>query len=95
MAPPDMVKIDVEGAEMEVLRGLEQSIRAYKPILLYEVDDQDPKLFLKRQAELDTFVISLGYVVSHLESSYPRDGSWVGHSLAVPEREAESDAETG
>lgn len=31
-----LVKIDVEGHEMEVLRGLEQTLREYKPIVLFE-----------------------------------------------------------
>ena len=36
---PAMIKVDVEGMEMEVLRGLEGTIRRAKPVLLLEIDD--------------------------------------------------------
>ncbi len=35
---PDFIKIDVEGMEMEVLRGLQKTIRRCRPILLVECD---------------------------------------------------------
>lgn len=33
---PDLVKIDVEGAELEVLRGGQRMLRDHRPILLLE-----------------------------------------------------------
>lgn len=38
---PDMIKVDVEGMEMMVLRGLEATIRRAKPVLLLEIDDEN------------------------------------------------------
>ncbi|MEJ6388543.1 FkbM family methyltransferase [Gymnodinialimonas sp. 2307UL20-7] len=35
---PDFIKIDVEGMEMEVLRGLSKTIKRMRPVLLVEVD---------------------------------------------------------
>ncbi|UWQ94051.1 FkbM family methyltransferase [Rhodobacteraceae bacterium M385] len=35
---PDFIKIDVEGMEMSVLRGLQKTIRRTRPVLLVEVD---------------------------------------------------------
>lgn len=35
---PDFIKIDVEGMEMEVLRGLSNTIKRTRPILMVEVD---------------------------------------------------------
>lgn len=35
---PDFIKIDVEGMEMEVLRGLQKTIRRCRPVLLVECD---------------------------------------------------------
>ncbi|QXT38409.1 FkbM family methyltransferase [Gymnodinialimonas ceratoperidinii] len=35
---PDFIKIDVEGMEMAVLRGLQKTIRRTRPVLLVEVD---------------------------------------------------------
>jgi FkbM family methyltransferase len=34
---PAFIKIDVEGAELEVLRGAEQVLRSYQPIVMVEV----------------------------------------------------------
>mgnify|MGYP002622034880 FL=1 len=40
-ARPDLVKIDVEGMEMGVLRGLEALIARARPVLLVEVDEEN------------------------------------------------------
>lgn len=50
-----MIKIDVEGMEVEVIRGAEQTIRRHKPILYVENDRVD------RSAELIGLIGSLGY----------------------------------
>ena len=36
---PDMIKIDVEGVELEVLKGAKETIRKYLPVLIVEVSD--------------------------------------------------------
>lgn len=36
---PDLIKIDVEGFELHVLKGLENTIRKYRPVLYVEVID--------------------------------------------------------
>lgn len=40
----DVVKIDVEGFEMNVLLGAEESINKWKPFLFVEIDDENLKL---------------------------------------------------
>lgn len=35
---PDFIKIDVEGMEMDVLRGLQKTVKRVRPVLLVEVD---------------------------------------------------------
>jgi FkbM family methyltransferase len=40
-APPDLIKIDVEGAEAAVLRGCEQIFATKRPLLICEVHHED------------------------------------------------------
>jgi len=42
---PAMIKIDVEGMEMDVLAGLEGTVKAHHPILLVEVDNAHEAAF--------------------------------------------------
>ena len=44
---PDFIKIDTEGMELAVLRGLEQTIAKHKPVLLVEVDNANEQAFLE------------------------------------------------
>ena len=37
--PPDLIKMDVEGAELAVLRGATRTLHAHRPVLLVEVHD--------------------------------------------------------
>jgi FkbM family methyltransferase len=39
-APPDVVKIDVEGAESRVLSGMASVISAFRPVILCEIHEQ-------------------------------------------------------
>lgn len=92
LRPPSVVKIDVEGAELGVLQGMTETIRRFKPVLIYEVDDGDRNAFERRWKALDDFVQRLGYRVSRLESSYPNLKWHVGHSVARWRSEASPSA---
>ncbi|MCH8317673.1 MAG: FkbM family methyltransferase [Bacteroidetes bacterium] len=39
MLPPDIIKIDVEGAELSALKGAKHIINQYKPVLIIEYSD--------------------------------------------------------
>jgi len=56
-----VIKIDVEGAELEVLKGAERTLRAQKPALVIEIEDK----YLVRNgangADIKAFLRSLGY----------------------------------
>lgn len=54
---PDMIKVDVEGMEMMVLRGLQQTIARARPILLLEIDDENDAAFQEWLAPLDYDVV--------------------------------------
>jgi FkbM family methyltransferase len=84
LRPPTLVKVDVEGAELGVLRGMLRTIAEFKPVLVYEVDDGNRAAFVRRWKELDGFVTGLGYQVMHLQDSYSNVNWQVGHSLALP-----------
>ncbi|MEX0348672.1 MAG: FkbM family methyltransferase [Paracoccaceae bacterium] len=43
---PDLIKIDVEGMELQVLQGLRQTIERAKPKIFIEVDDVNDAAFL-------------------------------------------------
>ena len=59
---PDFVKIDVEGFEMEVLKGMTWIISHYKPKLFIEIHSGVPR------KELVNFLVSLNYSLFHVES---------------------------
>ncbi len=56
------IKIDVEGCEMNALRGMESTLRDHQPALVVEVIDSHLKQFGTGKAELVAFLGSLGYV---------------------------------
>jgi FkbM family methyltransferase len=82
---PTFVKIDVEGAELEVIEGMRRTIERCKPVLLYEMDDANETEFKRRWGELDAAITALGYEIHRLETAYPHIDWHVGHSLALPD----------
>jgi len=85
LEPPAVVKIDVEGAELDVLKGMTKTIQAYKPSLIYEIDDGDAAAFAQKQAACAAFLHSFGYQITPLADSYPDAGWLVGNFVAAPQ----------
>lgn len=56
LPPPDFVKIDVEGYELHVLRGMERTLRESAPILWVEIQPDQAN-----NSETYQFLTSLGY----------------------------------
>jgi FkbM family methyltransferase len=81
--PPDVVKIDVEGAEFAVLRGMVNTISSRHPTLIIEVHQQG--LLAQSQRAL---VASLpdSYDVVPLEGVPVDEEVWVPHFVAQPKR---------
>jgi FkbM family methyltransferase len=55
LGPPDVIKIDVEGAELEVLQGGSETLRVHRPIMLMECTRQ--------QAQVRDLLTSAGYQI--------------------------------
>jgi FkbM family methyltransferase len=59
ISPPSVIKIDVEGAELIVLRGGREVFKKYKPSLVFEADE-NMKRFGSSKADLFTLIGSFG-----------------------------------
>jgi FkbM family methyltransferase len=81
---PALVKIDVEGVEEEVLRGMERILERDRPILVYEVDAPDDARLRMKTDAVDALLERAGYTVTRLPLSYPNVGWTVVHFLAEP-----------
>ena len=66
----DWIKIDVEGAEVEVLKGLENSLKKYHPKLIIEIWNENFNKVLE-------FMEKLGYSVNLIESSKSSESVYV------------------
>ena len=73
---PTMVKLDVEGAEAEVLRGAQRVISQTKPVLLFEVHHQQAATLLEDQLQQKDYRID--WLAPHPGFAFPR------HLLALP-----------
>ncbi len=54
---PDLIKIDVEGMEMRVLKGLRETIAKHQPTILIEINNDSDKEFLDWIAENDYKIV--------------------------------------
>lgn len=86
LRPPDFVKLDVEGAEMAVLRGMQQTLRDHRPMLLFEVDSEHAASMERKYSECAEWLGGYGYDVTRLPDSYAHIPWSVGHGLARPRR---------
>lgn len=75
--PPQVVKIDVEGAEVAVLDGARDVIKRYHPTLFIEFHTPD----LRRRCE--ELLATYGYQVAPIQDSSGRDRC-PGHLKAIP-----------
>lgn len=82
VSAPDVVKIDVEGAEEDVLHGMADTLRRCAPKLILEVDDAEKAGCEKKWASCAAYLSGFGYRCEALPNSY-RDGNWfVRHLVA-------------
>lgn len=63
----DMIKIDIEGAELPCLRGAEQTLRKFKPTLIVEVQDITANTAGYRARDILNYLSEVGYTFCRLE----------------------------
>lgn len=62
----DFIKIDVEGYEPAVLRGAEETIRRFRPVLLIEIEDRHLDKFGADSSTVVDIMMAHGYSMSTL-----------------------------
>lgn len=82
LRPPSLIKVDVEGAELDVLRGMTRTLIAYAPVLIVELDDATETGLDEKTAKLADLLGGLDYSLTPLAASYPAVGWSVAHFLA-------------
>ena len=81
---PTLVKIDVEGTEIEVLRGMETILRRDRPVVIFEIDDASQNGYDAKLVPSVELIRAAGYDIEPLADSYA-GGDWlVGHFVATP-----------
>jgi FkbM family methyltransferase len=80
LPPPDVIKIDVEGAELEVLAGMSSLLAHHRPLLICELHATN--------AEFDAAMLSHGYTTENLDG--PADVLSAGPNIHALARAAPS-----
>jgi FkbM family methyltransferase len=84
LPPPSVVKIDVEGAEVDVLNGMTQTLKELRPIVIFEVDDADESVLWQKYELCHALLVAANYEVILLESSYIGSEWHVQNAIATP-----------
>jgi FkbM family methyltransferase len=75
LRPPDLVKLDVEGAELLVLAGMRQILETHRPMLICELHST--------RAAIEELLPQLGYRLTRIVRDTARD-AWNEHAFARP-----------
>lgn len=67
--PVSLIKIDVEGYELEVLKGAGRLIQQHHPVFFIELDDDNLKDQNGSALELIQFLHAFGYKIRHAETN--------------------------
>jgi FkbM family methyltransferase len=90
LAPPDVIKIDVEGSELRVFEGAETILKSHQPTIVFEADDNMSRMgystddlfsLLERAAPYTFFLIDSSGAPVPVARPYP-----LGNYLALSPR---------
>jgi FkbM family methyltransferase len=65
----DVVKIDVEGAELQVLKGMEGLLSEFLPVVILEIEPTLLESFSSRASDLCAFLAAKGYRAESIDST--------------------------
>ena len=69
LPPPDFIKIDIEGWEIEALRGARDTLKTYRPDLFLEMHGETIREKQRKASEIVLFLWELGYQwIRHIET---------------------------
>lgn len=68
LPPPTFAKIDVEGFELQVLRGMSNTLKNQRPRLFIEIHGADMKAKVENILQVGSFLLDRGYKIKHVES---------------------------
>jgi FkbM family methyltransferase len=94
----DLIKVDVEGAELPLLRGAEATLRRYHPWIIAEVQQETSEAAGYRQEDILAFLEGLGYQFArigrrgHLVALSSRGLEGFQNVLAIPPGRSIADA---
>jgi|TARA_B110000971_G_C19985804_1_gene489502 FkbM family methyltransferase len=77
------IKIDIQGSEVIALRGLRETLKSDRPIMIVEVEEGRLKSLGNTSKELIELLLSYNYTLFRIMSSYPCD------HICVPKENAD------
>ena len=84
VAKIDLLKIDVEGNELEVLQGADQELRKFRPCILLEVSDRRTSAFNYRAREICDLLLQRDYCLFTISKTSNSDNVFLRRYF-VPE----------
>ena len=77
LARLDFLKVDVEGMELDVLRGARRTLEASKPSMIIEIYKSEKEQILKILSELGYKYVEMGFNVVAVHLDDPISGSQI------------------
>ena len=65
--------MDIQGSEVNALRGAKETIMRHKPIMFVEIEEQRLRSFKSSSKELIELLLGYGYILFRVMTDYPCD----------------------